>query len=258
MTQGQRVDDDYVLRNREAWNEYARDYVGAGRRNWADNQVKWGIWGVPEEQVHVLPDLTGLDTIELGCGTGYVSSWLARRCARPVGIDNSPVQLETARRYQAEFGLEFPLLFGNAEQVPLPDAEFDLAISEYGASIWCDPYKWIPEAARLLRSDGRLIFLVNGTILMLCVPDQEDEPAGRTLLRDYFGMHRFEFPDTTAVEFHLGYGDWIRLLRSNGFEVENLIHIQPPENSTTRYPYVTLEWARRWPCEEVWIARKRE
>jgi cyclopropane fatty-acyl-phospholipid synthase-like methyltransferase len=35
-----------------------------------------------------------MDTIELGCGTGYVSSWLARRGARPVGIDNSEAQLE--------------------------------------------------------------------------------------------------------------------------------------------------------------------
>jgi hypothetical protein len=28
------------------------------------------------------------------------------------------------------------------------------AISEYGASIWCDPYAWIPEAARMLRPAG--------------------------------------------------------------------------------------------------------
>ncbi len=34
-------------------------------------------------------------------------------------------------------------------------------VSEYGASIGCDPYTWIPEAARLLRPGGQLIFLVN-------------------------------------------------------------------------------------------------
>jgi hypothetical protein len=27
--------------------------------------------------------------------------------------------------------------------------------------------------------------------------------------------------------------------------------------ATTHYPFVTVEWARRWPSEEVWIARKR-
>jgi hypothetical protein len=105
---------------------------------------------------------------------------------------------------------------------------------------------------------GELIFLVNGTIFMLCVPDLEVEgAAGDRLLRDYFGMHRFDWADTNEVEFHLGYGDWIRLLRANGFEVVDLIEIRPPEGATTRFELVTSEWARRWPCEEVWKARKR-
>ena len=120
---------------------------------------------------------------------------------------------------------------GNAEQTPFPDNSFDLAISEYGASIWCDPYRWIPEASRLLRPGGQLIYLVNGTIHMLCMPDLESEPATDRLLRDYFGMHRFEWPDDTSVEFHLGYGDMIRLLRGNGFEVEDLIEVRPPADA---------------------------
>lgn len=201
-------------------------------------------------------DVTGLDVIELGCGTGYVSGWLARRGARPVGIDNSQAQLATARRLQSEFGVEFPLLHGNAEQLPFPDDRFDLAISEYGASIWCDPFRWIPEAARVLRPGGRLVFLVNSALVMLCVPDQEDLPATDRLLRPYFGMCRFEWPDDDSVAFHLPHGEMIALLRRSGFEVEELIEIRPPDGSTTRYPFVTLDWAQRWPCEEAWKARK--
>jgi SAM-dependent methyltransferase len=187
-----------------------------------------------------------------------VSAWLARRGARVVGIDNSPRQLETARTLQAEFGLDFPLLLGNAEQVPLPDASFDLAISEYGAAIWADPYLWIPEAARLLRPGGRLVFLGNAALLMLAVPDYEaDGPAGDRLRRDYFGMHRFEWPDDESVEFHLNHGDMIRLLRSSGFEIEDLVELRPPAGATTDFPFVTADWARRWPAEEAWKARKR-
>src|SRR5437764_1141525 len=83
---------------------------------------------------------------ELGCGTAYFSARLARLGARGVGVDVTPAQLETAQRMQEKFGLVFPLIEANAEAVPLPDASFDLVHSEYGASIWCDPYKWIPEA----------------------------------------------------------------------------------------------------------------
>ncbi len=252
---------DHVARNRAAWDGWAGDFVAPGERNWATDEPNWGIWGIRESELHVLPDeLDGIDAIELGCGTAYVSAWLARRGARPVGIDISAEQLATARRLQEQHGLSFPLHEGSAERLPFADESFDLAISEYGACLWADPRLWVPEAARVLRPGGRLIFLTNGTILMLCAPDAEDELPTDRLVRDYFGMHRFEWPDAPEVEFHLGYGDWIRLLRASGFEVEDLLELRPPADAKPIPPFddiVGLEWARRWPCEEIWKARKR-
>ena len=249
---------EHVARNRVHWNERAAEYVADGRRNWEADEPTWGIFGVPESEVGLLPrELDGRDAIELGCGTGYVSAWLARRGARPVGIDNSEAQLATARTFQREFGLEFPLIHGNAEEVPFPDESFDLAISEYGASIWCDPYLWIPEAARLLRPGGELVFLVNSILSVLCGPDDGNIPAGDELLRPLFDMHRIEWPDDDAVEFHLPQGKMIDLLRDCDLTVEQLIEIRPPADATTRYPHISVEWARRFPCEEVWRARKR-
>jgi SAM-dependent methyltransferase len=249
---------DHVLRNRSAWDEWAADYAGAGLRSWAAADPTWGIWAIPEAQAGVLPaSLAGLDTIELGCGTGYVSSWLARRGARPVGLDNSAAQLATARELQQRFGRRFPLIQASAERTPLAGAAFDLAISEYGASIWCDPYAWIPEAARLLRPGGELIFLVNSVLLMLTIPDEDDLPATERLQRPFFGMHRFEWPGDESVEFHLGHGDLIRLLRRCGFAIEDLIELRPEPGATSSHPLATIEWARQWPSEEVWKARKR-
>jgi SAM-dependent methyltransferase len=143
-------------------------------------------------------DVAGRDVVELGCGTAYVSAWLARRGARVVGVDLTPEQLDTARRLQEQHGLSFPLVEASAEAVPLPDESFDLAVSEYGA-------KWV----------------------------------------DQFG-----------VDFHLGYGDWIGVLGSHGFEVERLVELRNPGRDSGRYELFTAEWAERWPAEEMWKARK--
>jgi SAM-dependent methyltransferase len=248
---------EHVARNRAAWDSYAAEYVGRGERNWAEDTIRWGIWGVPEEELHLLPeDVAGMEVIELGCGTAYVGAWLAQRGARVTGIDNSPRQLDTARRLQARHGLQFPLLLGDAESVPLPAASFDLALSEYGAAVWCDPYRWIPEAARLLRPGGQLTFMCGSAMFACFAPDEDGVPATECLVRPYFGMHRFEWPDDLSVEFHLPHGEMLRLLRHSGFEVLDLVEIQAPEGASTPYPFVTPEWARRWPSEEVWKARK--
>src|SRR3984893_4400753 len=124
---------DHVPRNRAVWDQWAAGYAEPGLRGWAQPEPAWGIWQIPETRTGALPaDLAGRDTIELGCGTGYVSAWLARRGARPVGLDNSAAQLATARQLQDRFRLRYPPIHASAEQVPLGDARFDLAISEYG------------------------------------------------------------------------------------------------------------------------------
>ena len=248
---------DYLRRNQQEWGSWAAEYAAWAPAHWAREEPVWGIWKVPESQVGMLPEVDGRDVVELGCGTAYVSAWLARRGARAIGVDPTPEQLDTARAMQAQHDLHFPLVQAAGEAVPLRDGCADVVISEYGACLWADPYRWIPEAARLLRPGGELVFLTNGVVLMLCMPDLESEAAQQTLRRDYFGMHRFERPDDNSVEFHLGHGDMLRLLRANGFEVEDLIEVRPPAGSTTTYPFVTPEWAQRWPSEEIWKARKR-
>jgi SAM-dependent methyltransferase len=244
--------------NVEAWTRANAEYTDArAEAAWAKDEVDWGVWHVPESELHALPDVTGKDVVELGCGTGYVGAWLKKLgAARVVGVDPTPAQLETARRCNERFGLGLEFVEAFAEDVPLPDAAFDLAVSEYGASIWADPGRWIPEAARLLRPGGELVFLRNSTLAILCSPD-EDLPTTETLQRPQFGMYRFQWPGE-GVEYHLPHGEWIRLLRANGFEILDLIEIQAPADAETheRYDYVTAEWARKWPAEEIWVARK--
>ena len=249
---------EQAQRNREYWDGMAGQWVEPGRRNWAQPEIVWGIWDIPESELHILDDVAGKDVLETGCGTAYWSAWLARRGARVTGLDNSPKQLETARALQKEFGIEFPLHLGSAESLPFEDASFDLVFNEYGAAIWCDPYLWIPEAARVLRAGGTLVFLGNSVISMLCAPDDDSEPTTR-LLRPQFGMRRFSWTTDPGIEFHISHSEMISLLRSAGFEIEGLWELQaPPDAKPHRFPGMpSPEWGRKWPVEEIWKARKR-
>jgi SAM-dependent methyltransferase len=253
---------DYAVRNREHWTRSNALYTAAqAREAWA-GEVHWGVWHQPESEVRALPDMQGLDVIELGCGTAYFGAWLKRLGARRVvGVDVTPAQLATAREMEAEFGLGLELIEANAEAVPLPDSTFDLAFSEYGASIWCDPYRWIPEAARLLRPGGQLLFLRGTTLQVLCAPDEGT--VGDRLLRPQKGLHRLDWPpegqELPSTEFHIGGGEMFQLLTGTGFDVLDFRELFAPDGAVDHpfYSFVPAEWARRWPAEEIWRARKR-
>jgi SAM-dependent methyltransferase len=248
-----------ALRNREVWTQENAEYTGPKALDaWRQEEIRWGVFQVPESEVGALPAIADKDVVELGCGTAYFSAWLAKRGARPVGVDLTPAQLETARWCQQELGIEFPLVEASAEDVPLPDASFDVAVSEYGASIWCEPERWLAEAARLLRPEGELVFLCNSPISILCSPDEGK--VGERLLRPQFGMYRFDWPgEDEGVNFYLPHGEWVRLLRKNELELVALHELQAPADAQDHphYEFVAAEWARKWPAEEIWRARKR-
>ena len=244
--------------NVAAWTRRNAEHTDAAAAGaWAREDVTWGVWGIGEAKLGVLGDVAGLDVVELGCGTAYFSAWLARRGARPVGVDPTPAQLATARRLMAATGIEFPLVEAPGESVPLPDASFDLAFSEHGAATWADPHRWIPEAARLLRPGGRLVFLHGTPLAYVCFP--EVGAISTELHRPYFGLGRTVWEDgDDGVEYQLTHGDWIALLRGSGFEVERLVELQAPPDAVTHryYSDMAAGWAKRWPSEEIWVARK--
>ena len=248
---------EYVPHNIEIWTKANLEHTGPEAHGaWSQDDITWGVFAIPDSSVGVFEDVAELDVVELGCGTAYFSAWLAKRGARPVGVDPTAAQLATAREMQQVFDLHFPLVEAVAESVPLPDASFDIALSEYGASIWADPYRWIPEAARLLRPGGRLVFLRNSTLVVLC--STPEPPVADRLTRPQRGLCKVEWDDTGEVEFHLGHGDWIDLLRGNGFVVDRLIELFAPEGAANHeyYDYVTAEWASKWPAEEIWVATR--
>jgi len=250
---------EHVEENRRNWDAMADQWVAAGERNWATKDISWGCWGVPETEVRMVPaDMTGKLSIELGCGTGYVSAWLARNGATIVGIDNSEKQLATARRLADEHGVEFTLHHGNAEEVPYPDEHFDFAISEYGAAIWCDPYVWLPEAYRILKPGAELFFLGNTPLAVMSWP-VDGTPQDGLLHRDYFSMRKIDWreaiEDPGGIEFNLPVSEWMRLFKDIGFELLEYLELQAPADAEDKYG-LSAEWAKKWPAEQVWKLRK--
>ena len=251
---------DSVAANVVEWTQTNEEHTDASaERAWAHPGILWGVFAIPEADVGALPEsFDGLDVVELGCGTAYFGSWLAKRGARVTGVDPTPAQLATARRMIEKTGTRIDLVEAPAESVPLPDASYDLAVSEYGASLWADPHRWVPEAARLLRRGGLLVFLTNSTLVYLTAPASAEEMVGTELLREQFGMYRIQWDGATGIEYHLSHGDWIALLREHGFEVEALHELQPGDSAEnpSYYDFVDVEWAKKWPTEEIWVARK--
>jgi SAM-dependent methyltransferase len=249
---------EHVDVNRAHWTRSNADFTGAdAEAKWAREEIVWGSFEWPEFELEIIGSVDGLDVVELGCGTAYFSAWLARRGARPVGVDITPAQLETARRMQKLHDLEFPLVEASAEDVPLPDASFDLAISEFGASIWCDPERWVPEAARLLRPGGRLVFARGSTIEQLCFGE---ERVTERLEHDWRELDRMDFrSEGGGIEFHPPIGVMLGHLRRAGFELLELHELLASADAETHshYDFVSADWGRRWPSVELWVARKQ-
>ena len=245
----------YVQKNREMWNATSNEYEQrAASVLSGELAMAWGLWRIPEAELHVLGEVAGKDILELGCGAARWSIALAQQGARPVGLDISSQQLRHARQFMKEAGVAFPLLEASAESVPLPDASFDSVFCDWGAMTFCDPYRTVPEAARLLRTGGLFAFMTATPISLLCQSMQTDQ-FEQTLVNDYFGMHRFEWDN--EVDFQLPYGEWIRLFRRSGFIVEDLIETQPAVGTTSAYRNASeIAWARRFPMENLWKLRK--
>jgi SAM-dependent methyltransferase len=244
-----------ALRNRAHWDRESDEYQARHREFINRPEPRWGIWQIPESELGILGDVAGKDLLELGCGAAQWSILLAKQGARPTGLDNSQRQLEHARRLMNDAGVEFPLVHSSAEEVPLPDRSFDVVFCDHGAFTFADPHKLVPEAARLLRTGGLLAFSHLSTIALLAQNPDRDWRVEPRLHNDYFGMHKFD--DGDVFEYQLPYGEWIRLFRANGLEVEDLVEPRPDADAESTYwKPEEREWARRWPSESIWKARK--
>lgn len=246
--------DQHESHNRAHWDKDSDRYQATAGREISAAPDAWGAWRIPEAELRLLPDIQSKDVLELGCGAGQWSVWLARQGARVVGLDISGRQLDHARRDVATAGVSVRLVQGSAESLPFRDVLFDLVLSDHGAMSWGDPDRTVPEVARVLRPGGVLVFCATSPLFAMCWEDRSGEP-GEQLRTGYFGL-RTEAEDDGAFSFRLPYGEWVRCFRENDLTIEALVEPRPsPDRVSGFYPNAT-EWARRWPAETIWKVRR--
>jgi SAM-dependent methyltransferase len=242
--------------NREEWDRRSDDYQSRhGPQIAAAGGAAWGVWQLPELEIDALGDVRDLDVLEFGCGAAQWSIALHARGARTTGLDMSERQLEHARALMTEAEFAFPLVQSSAESTPFADESFDVVFCDHGAMTFADPYRTVPEAARILRPGGLLAFSMHTPILDLAWMPRADHPSERLEL-EYWNLHRIEEPGEPFV-FQLRYGEWIRLFGQSGLVVQSLLELRPPADATSSYrDEIDRDWARRWPMEHIWRVRR--
>jgi SAM-dependent methyltransferase len=250
------VASDYERHNRAFWDDDADGYQAAHGPALRAEPLAWGAFRIPEEELRVLGDLAGADVLEFGCGAAQWSAALAATGARCVGLDLSAGQLRHARAHVAEVGTHVDLVQASGEAPPFAAASFDVVFCDHGAMSFCDPERTVPQVARLLRPGGLFAFCASTPLLYLTYDAARDKQTTQLRL-DYADLGRMDFGDGT-IDFVLPPGAWVRLLRANGFAVEDLVELVAPDDATTTYTdFIPTRWGRRWPGEQIWKARKR-
>lgn len=242
---------EYVRANRAHWNDDADDYQSRHAAQLDAAPMAWGMWSIPEDMLRVLGQVWDRDVLELGCGAAAWSAALIERGARVVSMDLSERHLAHARRRSNPLRI----VQADGECLPYKERRFDTVFCDHGAIGWGDPRRVVPEAARVLRPGGRLVFCVASAWLDVCW-DPEADTLGTRLLKPYFGRDRFDEGEG-AVSFRLTTGEWLELFTSSGLVVERLVELRPGVDAVSTYAS-DLEWARNWPMEQLWCVRKRK
>ncbi len=140
---GARLFDAAVARRYESWFD-----TRAGRR------------AEPEERALLADLLEWLGNpaciLEVGCGTGRFTRWLAGRGHRVVGLDRSPAMLAEARHSAPHLRL----VHGDAHALPFKASDFDVVVFVTTLELLADPQAALREAARVARR-GLVLGLLN-------------------------------------------------------------------------------------------------
>jgi ubiquinone/menaquinone biosynthesis C-methylase UbiE len=225
-----------VRANRAWWDAEAADYYAEHGAFLGDTELTWGPEGLRESSAHLLGDVAGMRVLEVGCGGGQCSRWVAGQgAAAVVASDVSRAMLDRADRINAtmtDSRLRVPLVQCDGAALAFPDDTFDLVFSAYGVVPFvADSARVMAEASRVLRPGGRFVFSTTHPVRW-AMPDDPGEP-GLRVTQSYFERTPYVEQDrsgeATYVEHHRTFGDRIREIVAAGLRVVDVVEPEWPE-----------------------------
>ena len=177
--------------------------------------------------------LAGLDVIHVQCHIGFDTISLARRGARVVGVDFSPVALAKAAELATRAGVEATWVQADAARIPRELRErFDLAFATVGVLCWIeDVSAWMHSVAATLRPGGHLVLIDIHPLLNMVA---NEPPFTLDFPYAFDGPHRFnergtyaapeaELPSSETVNYAHSLGEIVTAAIGAGLRIDSLV-----------------------------------
>ncbi len=205
----------------------------------------------------MLPDITGLSGLDIGCGEGYNTRLLAGRAARVTGVDISNAFIGYARQSEQHEPLGIAYGVASAVELPFCDSGFDFATAFMSFMDIPETGRVLAEAYRVLKPGGFLQFSITHPCF--------DTPYRRNLrgedgwtyafeIGDYFRnldgevstwmfsaappQARQGIPEFVTPRFTRTLSQWFNLLIDTGFTLERIQEPRPDDLAVKQCPNI--------------------
>jgi SAM-dependent methyltransferase len=251
--------DETRRAQRRFWDWYSPAYQRDHASDLGEVSFVWSPERCLEDEIGLLGDVRGLDLLEVGCGGGQCSRWVAQRGGRAVALDLSESQLRAATRMARSSGISVPLVLADATALPFADASYDVAFAAHGAvGFVADSQTVMREVARVLRPGGRWVFAVAHSFRW-CFPDDPGE-NGLTVSTSYFDRTPYvetaDGGEATYVEHHRTMGDRVAEIVAAGLRLTALVEPEWPAGHRSSYENWSELRGRMLPGTSIWVTQK--
>jgi len=208
----------------------------------------------------MLPDINGLNGLDIGCGEGYNTRVAAKRGAKLNAIDISETFIKYAIETENKESLGIKYQIASATDLPFPDNHFDFAIATMSLMDIPNNDKALAEVFRVIKWKGFFQFSISHPFTSTRWEWVRDEQGNKTafIVADYFkkingeieewifgaapeeltdNMRKFRVP-----RFHHTLSHWLNLLIEIGFTLEEFCEPHADEDTLKKHPeeYTTL------------------